>query len=118
MLTDKLNKWKEIQLQINHLQEKQATIAAEIQAEVLTLGKTQKANGVRATYTSGRGTYNYQEAVESREVNPDLMLDLLATFEKVSHDWKKIAEAINLGDEYLKRFYTPGTPSVKLQLED
>lgn len=118
MLTDKLNKWKELQVQINHLQEKQAAIAAEIQTEVLALGKTQKANGVRATYTTGRGSYNYQDAIESCNLQAEILEGIKQEFSKTSYDWKAMALSLNLEDDYLKRFYTPGTPSVKLQLEE
>jgi len=109
MLTEKMSQWRELATQIKHLQEKAAALEAEIASEVLTLGKSQQANGVKASYTKGRGSYDYRAAVEKENPPNYVMME----HQKITYDYKAICEKLELTPEY-----TPGTPSVKLSLED
>jgi hypothetical protein len=111
MLTEKMSQWRELATQIKSLQEKAAALEAEIASEVLTLGKSQQANGVKASYTKGRGSYDYKAAVDNIALPDELYL----AHQKISYDYKAMCEAAEI-DTAL--YYKAGTPSVKLQLED
>ena len=51
-LAEKMLKWEKDKRALDQL-------AAEIEAEVVRLGKSQVVGGCRVTYTKGRGTYDY-----------------------------------------------------------
>lgn len=77
-------KWGELQEQAKELE-------AEITDAVLAIGKTQTVGNVRATYSKGRTTYDYQGAVEALGLHPSE----LEEWEKVSYDWKSACDALS-----------------------
>jgi hypothetical protein len=66
------------------------TLSAEIEAEVLTIGKTQVVGGCRATYSGGRSTYDYQVPCQ------DVPGDALAKFSTSRDvtDWVRVAAEV------------------------
>jgi hypothetical protein len=46
-------------------------LEVEIRAAVMEIGKTQTVGNVRATYSGGRRSYDYETAVKSADVSPD-----------------------------------------------
>jgi len=103
-LAEMMEVWKETMLTADSLAEK-------IKAEVMQLGKTQSARGVVATFSNGRGSYDYREAVIRAGVDNDV----LERFGKMTFDYKAICtnEGIAVDD-----FYTAGTPSVTLKIAE
>ena len=103
-LAEKMEKWKETQTLANEL-------AEQVKAEVMQLGKTQSARGVVATFSNGRGSYEYKTAVQ----RAGLTIGQLQEFEKVTHDFKAACEAHDID---VSEFYTSGTPSVTLKIAE
>jgi len=103
-LAEMMEVWKETMLTADSLAEK-------IKAEVMQLGKTQSARGVVATFSNGRGTYDYKTAVQ----RAGLTIEQLQEFEKVTHDFKAACEAHDID---VSEFYTSGTPSVTLKIAE
>jgi len=65
-------------------------LEAEIRAAVLALGKTQTVGNVRASYTAGRKTYDYEAAVRGAAIPEDEWVT------EVKVDWKATADAAQL----------------------
>ena len=103
-LAEKMEAWKEAILVAESLAEK-------IKAEVMELGKTQKVRGVVATFSNGRGKYDYLAAVEQAAVPVSVM----SKYSTLVFDYKAICnnEGIAVDD-----FYTAGTPSVTLKIAE
>ena len=101
-LAEKMEKWKETQTLADEL-------AEQVKAEVLELGKTQSARGVVATFSNGRGSYDYFAAFEKAAIPVDM-----SKYSKTTFDYKAICadKGIDVSD-----FYTSGTPSVTLKIE-
>lgn len=103
-LAEMMEVWKETMLTADSLAEK-------IKAEVMQLGKTQSARGVVATFSNGRGSYDYKTAVQ----RAGLTIGQLEEFVKVTHDFKAACEAHDID---VSDFYTSGTPSVTLKIAE
>lgn len=80
----------------------------QIEQEVLALGKTFTVGNVRASYTQGRTTYDYEGAVKAQHV-PEHIVEMFTT-PKV--DWRAICNEQGLDVEILKA----DPPSVKVKL--
>jgi len=102
-LTDMMARWKELRTEADALQ-------ILIEQEVLRLGKTQKYNGVIASYSGGRGRYDYASAAQAADA-PGQVIERYTT---PVVDWRKVCEEIQAP---LDDFYTPGTPGVIVKLE-
>lgn len=95
-------------------------LRAEIEAEVLAVGKTQTVGNVRASYTKGRTTYDYQAAVQAvadlaAETDAALFRQIQAVKSvnsKTVYDWHAIATILAL-DVPIK---SQSEPSVSLKL--
>lgn len=105
-LAQKLHQWGELKRQLDSLE-------ADIQAEVLELKQSQSVGDVVATYTIGRGSYNYEEIV--RKVGASKVI--IESHSKYVTDWKAVCEEIYIPPEVKAEYYTPGTPSVRLKLK-
>jgi len=102
-LTDMMARWKELRIEADALE-------VLIEQEVLRLGKTQKYNGVVASYTAGRGRYDYEAAAKAANA-PGFVIEQFTT---PVVDWRKVCEAVLA---CVDTFYTPGTPGVTVKLE-
>jgi hypothetical protein len=104
-ISDKMSKWAKLKKQCDGIE-------AEIQAAVLALGETQEYNGVKATYSKGRGRYDYALMAEKEKADKKF-IDLYT--EPVTN-WKAVCDACELSDSIKQEYYTPEEPSVKLKI--
>ena len=74
-------------------------LGAEIEAEVLEIGKTQVVGGCRVTYSGGRATYDYKTPALTA---PSDVIDRYATPRNVI-DWDAVADAV---PEVVQKFTT------------
>lgn len=95
--------WEELMVQAKALED-------QIKEVVLSLEKTQVVGNVRATYSTGRKSYQYEDAW--REHGLDTGLDI-EDYEKISYDYKKACE-----DGGLDVPFTQSDPSVLLKLQE
>ena len=102
-LTDMMARWKGLRIEADALE-------VLIQQEVLRLAKTQKFNGVVASYSTGRGRYDYEAAAADAHASTEV----IAQFTTPIVDWRKVCDAIQAS---LESFYTPGQPSVAVKME-
>lgn len=82
-----------------------------IKDAVMVLGKTQTVGNVRATYSKGRRSFDYQAAADGR-VNEETVNLFTEIKTVVSTDWKGICEHVGIDDVP----FTQGNPSVSLKL--
>lgn len=85
-------------------------LEAEIKTAVLTMGKTQTVGNVRATFSQGRKTYDYEAAVKARGLNE--ASPMVLSHATLKHDWRAVADELALTDIP----YTQGEPSVAVKL--
>jgi len=104
-LAAKMLQWEETQKAANNLK-------AEIEAAVLEIGKTQNVGNVRASYSKGRKSVNYQKAAEAAKV-PDV---IIGTYTTPKVDWKKVCEFGDVPSDILEQYTGHSKPSVSLKL--
>ena len=95
--------WEKVQRKAQELEDK-------IKPVVLEMGKTQTVGNVRATYSQGRKSYDYEEAAATARV-PE---DVIAVYTTPSVDWRGLCKALDIEDVP----FTQGSPSVSLKLLD
>lgn len=96
--------WEEVKRRLDYLE-------AHIRNEVLQLQESQKVGNVKATYYTGRRTYDYEAACEGTD---DALVEAY-TIPKV--DWRSLAlEGIGLEQEEIP--FKESQPSVSLKLLD
>lgn len=103
-------KWQELQTAADEL-------AAEIAAAVLDIGKTQTVGNVRASFSNGRKSYDYEAAARA-QIPADELDRLLPDFTKttVSVDWSGLCKAnYASADDFIK---SQSEPSVSLKIID
>jgi len=92
--------WEEIQRKADELK-------AYIEAEVLAIGKTQTVGNVRATYSAGRKSYDYEIAwMDYADHTPD------EEYSKIVYDYCAAAIAAELTDI----LYTQSPSSVAVRI--
>jgi hypothetical protein len=107
-LADKMKLWEYLKKQIEELEK-------SIEEEVLALGKTQQVGLVSASYSKGRGSYNYEGIAKQFNVSQEVIEKYTSVETKV--DWKKLVEGLEISEEIKQQFYSEGgTPSVKIKL--
>lgn len=84
-------------------------IEDQIKDAVLALGNTQTVGNVRATFSKGKGEYDYQRALLDRGLTDDN----LSSYEKITYDYRKAV--LDLGID-IDPYYTPGKPYVSVKL--
>jgi len=98
-------------LEWEDLVKKAQALEAEILAEVMKMEKTQTVGNVRASYSKGRGSYDYQSAALQYVPAPRR-----EEYVKVTYDWKLMCETEGVKKEQIP--FTPGTPSASLKLQE
>ena len=93
-------------------QQKANAFRQMIETEVLALEKTQVVGNVRATYYSGKKTYDYGEAWFTHGRNTGVDIE---DFQKVTYDYKKACEAARIDKDLIP--FTQSLPSVTVKLE-
>ena len=86
------------------------SLEAQIQASVLELGKTQNVGNVRASYSKGRKSYDYEAAAKPLDP-PDSLLDACTKF---SIDWRRVCNCMHIAREEIP--FTQSDPSVTVKL--
>lgn len=107
MLTDKMERWEELKLEISKLE-------SEIKKEVLVLGKTQQVGNVKASFAKGRTRYDYEQIAKSIKV-PDEIMEKF-TEKKVVTDWTKLVKELSPSSEVMENYSKVGEPSVNLKI--
>jgi len=79
-------------LQYGELRTTLDALEAQIKAAVLERGKTQTVGSVRASYSAGRKTYDYEATINAAESAGMLESGCLAPFEAYSVDYKAAVE--------------------------
>jgi len=88
-------------------------LEAMISRTVLSLGKTQTVGDVRATYSNGRGSYDYESAAREM-LSEDRICQLTPDHTKSSVDWRSLCKSA--GIDNLSEFYTQTSgPSVSIK---
>jgi hypothetical protein len=104
-LATKMLQWEQKRLELDALE-------TEIKEAVLTIGKTQTVGNVRASYSKGRTTYDYQAAVEIGIAAEKIHPDELYHYQIIKTDWRAACKAFDL-DAFVKNQSGPSV-SVKL----
>ena len=107
MLTEKIARWEELKIEISKLE-------AEIKKEVCTLGKTQQVGNVKASFSKGRKTYNYEGIAKSVDASDELIT--LHTQQKTVTDWTKLVKELSPSEEVMNQFVKVGASSVSLKI--
>lgn len=91
------------------------TLEGEIAQAVLQLGKTQTVGNVRATFSTGRKTYDYQASARSLLGMGDLS-DNQSVQEATSSivDWHMVCDAIGISHDDI--IFKSSAPAVTLKL--
>lgn len=99
-LASKMLKWEEVRRELDALE-------AEIKSVVLELGKTQTVGNVRATFSAGRKSYDYQGAwMTYAGHEPDE-----TKYAKITYDYKAACD-----DAALEASFSQGEPSVTVKM--
>ena len=105
-LASKMLEWESRKIEMDALE-------ADIRSAVLGLGKTQTVGNVRATYSAGRRSFNYQAAAERHPMVSTTTVGLFTTTKIITTtDWKAICEHVGAEDAP----FTQGDPSVSIKL--
>lgn len=100
-LAAKMLEWEQAKRQLD-------TLTAEIQEAVLEIGQTQTVGNVRASYSAGRKSYNYETAIEAADLSPGS----LGPFEVVTVDWRAACKGLGITDVP----FAQSEPSVSVKL--
>jgi len=101
-LANLMLKWEELRKQLDDIE-------ATIRLEVLAVGKTQTVGNVRATFSNGRRTFDYETPAKPI-APPELVMQHTEIIEKI--DWKSICSEV--GAEPIVVSQTEPSVSVKL----
>lgn len=105
-LAGKMLEWERKRRELDALED-------EIIGAVLAVGKTQTVGNVRASYSGGRKTYNYEEAAHDHPMVGEATIALF-TSTVVKIDWRGICKHAGIDDvPFIK-----SDPSVSLKLLD
>ncbi len=98
-------KWEQKKRELDELEQ-------AIKDTVMQIGKTQTVGNVRATFSNGRKSYDYQRAVESYAAQGLFVDDALAKHSKTVYDYKAICAELLI----VAVPFTQSPPSVSLKL--
>ena len=101
LATDML-RWERMRRELDELEQ-------AIKDTVLQIGKTQTVGNVRASYSGGRKTYNYEAAANGHPFVNQSTVDL---FSKTVIDWRGVCNHVGIDDIP----FTESPPSVSLKL--
>lgn len=101
-LAKKMLEWQEAQARADLLK-------MDIEAAVLAIGKTQTAGNVRATYSAGRKSYDYESAARESAFVSEATISLFTT---PSIDWRGVCKHAGIEDVP----FTQSAPSVSLKI--
>ena len=100
----------QLMLDYESMQRRADELRKDIEALVLALGKTQTVANVRATYTAGRRTFDYQAAIDQAEKACLLLPGSLTPWESLDVDYFAVVESAVAGGllsgQYLDAYTT------------
>ncbi len=99
----KMLAWEQAQRRADELR-------AEIETWVLDLGKTQTVGNVRATFSNGRKSYDYETAGQTAA--PKIIAEFTTHIEKDVIDWRLVCKKAEIADVP----FTQSEPSVAVKL--
>lgn len=99
--------WEQMQLRANELR-------AVIEATVMRIGETQTVGNTRATYSSGRKTYDYAMAAMMCPRLKDSIAQQFTVTPEPQTDWRKICEHVGVDKASIP--FTQTEPSVTVKL--
>ena len=99
-LAAKMLEWEQTQVKADAL-------ALEIREAVLALGKTQTVGNVRATYSAGRKSYDYEDAALHH-----IPVDVIQKYMKPTFDYRNACKDFGVTDIP----FTESAPSVTIKL--
>ncbi len=105
------NELAKIMLEWDEVQSRADVLKLAIRDAVLSLGETQQAGNVRATYNSGRKSYNYED------VGSDAPQEVVDKHTKTTTriDWRKVVEEMKVPKDIIP--FTQASPSVTLKVK-
>jgi len=103
-LAKKMLEWQEAQAKADLLK-------MDIEVAVLELGKTQTVGNVRATYSAGRKSYDYEDGWRRHGYGTGVDIE---KFQKVSYDYRKACESAGITGADIP--FTQSAPSVSLKV--
>ena len=128
-LAIKMLQWEEMKRKLDELED-------ELKEAVLELGKTQTVGSVRATYSKGRSTYDYEtpgnqasQKIVAQHSHTELEIDWMAVAKEAQYttehrekhteviritDWRKVCKAAEIDPLVVKQ----GEPKVKVKLHE
>lgn len=91
MLAEKMLEWEKKRRELDLLEN-------WIKEQVLELGQTQTVGNVRASYSAGRKSYDYETAVNDWDKTHEYGLsdDVLQKFTKHTTDWRGVCKHYNI----------------------
>jgi len=98
-------------LEWQEAQAKADLLKMDIEAAVLELGKTQTVGNVRASYSAGRKSYDYEAAWETYGDKSGVPIE---DFAKVTYDYRSACKAAMIEGDDIP--FTQGAPSVSLKI--
>ena len=105
-LATKMLEWEKLKRQAD-------TLAAEIEAEVLQMGKTYNVGNVRATFAKGRTYTSYDWTPVEQMADPDVIEKFTTITTNSVTDWEKVAVECELAPIVNTK---TGDPSVTVNL--
>jgi hypothetical protein len=106
-LAKKMLEWGDRKAELDALEE-------EIKVAVMELGATQTVGKVRASFSTGRKSYDYQRAVESYEAQGLFTDDARKKYSKIAYDYRAICNELMI----VAIPFTESPPSVTLRMMD
>lgn len=86
-------------------------IETAVKQAVLEIGKSQTVGNVRAIFSKGRKTYDYEGAAKSQP-DQELLEEIIGLFTAPEVDWKRVCNAVGIEDIP----FAQGEPSVSIKL--
>lgn len=112
-----------LMLEWEQVQRKADALKAQIESAVMAIGATQQVGNVKATYSKGRMSYDYEAAVSSRleaarndeaeMVRLRAIVDAFTTT-RTSTRWREVCEAMGISKSV--KPFSQSEPSVSLKL--
>ena len=106
-LAELMLSWSDAQTEAN-------TLRAKIEAAVMEIGKTQTVGNVKAKFSNGRKSYNYEAAAANHPMVSNATVSLFTTRPAPRIDWRGICNHAGIDDIP----FTVSEPSVSVSLTE
>ena len=106
-LKKNLEKWAELQRELTKLEE-------SIKAKVMSRKETVRHGGAVASFSNGRGSYDYETAAKNTKT---VTKDIVEICTKPVIDWNKVCKMASLELDQASKYYKAGNPGVSIKLD-